>query len=184
MSSQAGLITRAIIELMQGSLGSVRKLPPMLFGYGVFDGQPNAAQQARAMDSRYRHQFDVQLSSTRPHKATPFSNKANYRIDARVITLRVVTSLSVTSDEMARLEQRERVEQACSDAISALSYPGNLLFTVSGQATRIASGLLCGAEDGSGVPRYELVNEDWKKQLHISRITGVAIVNVPQAVGT
>lgn len=182
--SQAALIRTAIIELMQGSLGNARKLPLQLFGFGVFDGQPMTAQQARAGDSRYQHQFDVTISTARPHRSTPFSTKANYRMEARQVALRVVTNLSATSDELARLEARERVEQACSDAIGALSYPGNLTFTVSGQETRITSGMLCGTEDGAGVPRYELVNEDWKRQLLISRILGVAIVNVPQAVGS
>lgn len=169
---------------MQGSLGTVRKLPLQLFGFGVFDGQPMTAQQARAASPQYQHQFDVTVGSSRPHKATPFSNKANYRIEARAVSLRVVTSLSVTSDELARLEQREKVEQACSDAIGALSYPGNLLFTVNGEATRIVSGMLCGADDGLGVPRYELVSEDWKRQLHTARIQGVAIINVAQATGS
>ena len=181
--SQAALISRAVIELMQGSLGNVRRLPLQLFGFGVFDGQPMAAQQARATDSRYQHQFDVTVTAAKPHRATPQGNRASYRIESRSIMLRIITPLSATSDEMARLEQRQKVEQACSDAISALSYPGNLTFTVSGQQTRIVSGLLCGSEDGAGVPRFELVTEDWKKQLHISRIIGVAIVNVPQAVG-
>lgn len=182
MSSQATLIRTAIVQTMEGSLGSVRKLPMGLFGFGVFEGQPVAAQQARAMDVRYRHQFDVVIGQSRPHRATPLSTKASYRIEARSITLRIVTHLSTTADELARLEQRERIEQAVSDAVGVLSYPNNLLATVAGHATGITSGMLVGGDDGTGWPRYEVVSEDWKRQLHTCRILGVAIVNVAQAV--
>lgn len=182
MSSQATLVRTAIVQLLEGSLGGVRKLPMGLFSFGVFDGQPAAAQQTRALDPRYQHQFDVLVNSARPHKATPLSTKASYRIESRAIVIRIVTHLSTSADELARLEQRERIEQACTDAVSVLAYPGNLATTVAGEATMITSGVLCGAEDGSGWPRYEVVSEDWKRQLHTSRILGVAIVNVAQAV--
>lgn len=182
MSSQAALIRTALIELMEGSLGLVRRLPPGLFQFGVFDGQPTAAQQARAMDSRYQHQFDVLVSGARPHKSTPLSTKASYRTEARQVQLRITTHLSTTADQMARLEQREKIEQACADAIGVLSYPGNLSATRAGRATHVISGVLVGAEDGSGWPRYEVMSEDWKKQLHVCRISGVAIVTVAQAV--
>ena len=180
--SQASLLRASIIDLMQGSLGSVRRLPLGLFGFGVFDGQPNAAQQARSMDPRYQHQFDVVVGSAKPHKATPLSTKASYRVEARAITIRVYTHLSTTADQAARLEQREKIEQACADAIGVLSYPGNLERTAGGYATDIVSGVLVGGDDGSGWPKYEQVTEDWKKQLHTCRIVGVAIVRVAQAV--
>jgi hypothetical protein len=180
--SQASALRRVIIEAMEGSLGSTRTLPFGLFGFGVFEGQNMPAQQSRSMDVRYQHQFDVVIGQSRPHRATPQSMKASYRIEARQVQIRIVTHLSTAADEMARLEQREKIEQAASDAISVLAYPGNLLTTVAGEATQIASGMLVGAEDGSGWPRYELVSEDWKKQLHTARIVGVAIVNVAQAV--
>lgn len=180
--SQAALIRTALVQLMEGSLGSVRKLPMGLFGFGVFEGQPSAAQQARASDVRYQHQFDVIIGQARPHKATPLSTKASYRIEARAVSIRIVTRLATSADEPSRLEQRERIEQAVSDATGALSYPGNLLTTVAGEATGITSGMLVGVDDGTGWPRYEVISEDWKKQLHTCRILGVAIVNVAQAV--
>lgn len=173
-------IRTAIAELMQGTLGSTRKLTANVFMFGVFDGQPLAAQQAQSMDSRYRHRFDVQVSSARPHKATPISSKANYRIEARAVTIRVSTHLASSADESARTAARDLAEQDCSDAIGVLSYPGNLTVTSAAAATGITSGMLVGSDDGQGVPRWEFVSEDWKSQLLVSRIMGVAIVNVSQ----
>lgn len=173
-------IRTAVIELMQGSLGSTRKLSANVFQFGAFDGQPLAAQQTHSMDSRYRHRFDVQFGSARPHKATPISTKANYRIEARAVTIRVSTHLASSADESARVASRDLAEQDCSDAIGVLSYPGNLTATSAAVATSITSGMLVGSDDGQGIPRWELVSEDWKSQLLVSRILGVAIVNVSQ----
>jgi hypothetical protein len=180
--TQAGFIRTAIIELMEGDLGSARKLTADVFKFGAFEGQPVGAQQAHTIESTYTHRFDVQLGASRPHKSTPQSTKASYRIEARPVTIRVFTHLSSSADEDARLDIRETIEQNCSDAIGVLAYPGNLTQTVAGDLTGLASGMLCGAEDGSGVPRLEQVSEDWKKQLHVCRIVGTAIVSVAQPV--
>lgn len=175
-------IRTALIELMQGQLGAVRVLTPGVFQFGVFEGQPIAAQQAQSMDSRYRHRFDVIVNSAKPHKASPISAKANYRIEARAVTVRISTHLASSADQTARIAARDQLEQDCSDAIGVLSYPGNLRATSAAVVTDITSGMLVGAEDGQGIPRWEVVAEDWKRQLLVSRILGIAIVNVSQAV--
>ena len=176
-------IRQAIIEVMQGQGGAVRTLDDDVFGFGVFDGQPIQAQQARTIDqAAFRHQFDVTISTARPHKATPISTKANYRIEARSVVITIVTHFSSTADATARLAVRDALEQDVSDAIGVLSYPGNLTQTQAAAPTNIASGMLIGAEDGVGIPRWEMTAEDWKRQLYRSRILGVAIINVAQAV--
>ena len=176
-------IRQAIIEVMQGQGGAGRTLQNNVFGFGVFDGQPIQAQQARTINqASYRHQFDVQVSASRPHKATPQSTKANYRIEARSVVIRLWTHFASSAEESTRKSVRDTLEQDASDAIGVLCYPGNLTQTAGSVATNITSGMLCGAEDGSGWPRWELITEDWKRQLYSSRILGVAIINVAQVV--
>lgn len=165
----ATTIRDSIILLMEFGMPQVD-----VFKFGVFDGQPVAAQQAMAMEQPYQHRFDVQVSSAKPHRATPISTKASYRVESRSVTIRIYTHLNASSDQAARIAARARVEENCDIAISRLCYPG-LLY-----APEIVSGMMCGAEDGSGFPRWEEVSEDWKRQLHLSRILGTIIVSTPR----
>lgn len=179
--SQASAIRTAITELLRGSIGTTRIVPQGMFEPGVHAGQKPSAQQAKAIDRRYEHRFDVVVSRQAKNAATPLSVTASYRIAQHSVVINIATKLKSVVRDDAREEQRAQIEGDCDVAIQALNYPNNLLATLGAQLTGIVSGMLQGP-DGLATPTWELVEENWEQHLLRSRIIAEAIVIQQQAV--
>lgn len=178
---QSRAIRTAVKELLHGSIGTTRVVPPGLFEYGVFTGQAIGAQKARALDLRFRHRFDVTLRTVGSSVATPLSVKSSYRLSVMRIEILVTTKLPSQVVEAMRDDARSQVEGDCDVAIQALNYPHNLLTTHDAEETGIISGMFRGP-DGLSTPTWELLEENWEQQLLRSRIIGDADVMQTQAV--
>lgn len=177
MAYSPAVIRSAIKSLLLGEIGAVRTLTPGTFAYGTFDGQSAPATRARTLSAP--HRFDVKVGNQRMHGATPISAKSSYRISAVPVTIDITTKLKSTVLEAERDAQRALAESNAQLALQALEYPGNLAQDASAADTGIVSGILMGA-DGTGHPEWEVVEEDWAKLHHRSRITGAVVVTVDQ----
>lgn len=180
--SWAEVIYCAVRELMEGTLGDVRVVPMMLFGFGAFRGIPDTAAQALVHDARYGHRFDVVLGRSRGHASTPLSIKASARRVALELEIGIWTRLSSTAEDDERQRQRIAAADAGELAIQALMYPGNLDATSTGRATGIVSGMLHGDGGPPNAPRWEVFEENWQTQILRSRIIASAIVTIPQPI--
>lgn len=180
MPSYSATHTRqAIIDLLQGDMGTTAKLTAGLFKYGVFKGQPEQAQQANALQtSTGRHWFDVQIGALTTNESSPMSGQSNRRVCNVPIRIDITTHVATTAQGNQRKADLAAIEQDCGRAIRALHFPGNLTTDDNGGATGIVSGLLLGA---GGCPVWEKGEEDWPKSLVHSRIEANAIVEVIQA---
>jgi hypothetical protein len=179
--TQSSAIRTAIIELIRGSIGVVRIVPAGLFEPGVFEGQKTAAQQAKTIDHRFAHRFDLKVDRQSKNAATPISSKASYRLSQYSVTINITTRLKAATRDDDREIQRAKAEGDTDLVIQALNYPGNLLATLGAQQTGIVSGLLQGP-DGAATPIWELVEENWEQHLLRSRIVAEATVIQQQAV--
>ena len=177
----AAYIRAAIKAVMTGTAGITRTVPPNMFEPGVFAGQPDQAQQAKTLDKRYYHRFDVKLSALLPHAMSPLSSNGNYRLSTLPIEIPITTWLKTTAQEINRDDTLALIEGDADTAIQALWYRDNLLLSPSGEATNIVSGMMHGPE-GKSCPTWELIDEDWGKHLLRSRIRGSVFVNITQAV--
>lgn len=177
----ATAIRSAIKSLLEGDIGVIRTLSPNTFKYGVFDGQPLAAQKAKVNDPLYSHRFDCRIGGQRMHSSTPISAKSSYKTVAVPVTIDIFTGLQSTALDDRRDDQRNAIENDIQLAVQALEYPGNLSLDSDGNATGIVSGILMGAL-GFGHPTTEVVSEDWKNLIHKSRISGAVVVVVDQRV--
>jgi len=176
------VIANAVIALLEGVTGIVRRVPPDMFKFGAFEGQPEAALKAFAVDTRYAHRFDVILGDWDAHGSTPLSNTGPYRNTRLPITIDIWTALRSTSQAEARRAQRELIQADANTAVQALMYRNNLNTDANGTETGIISGLLMGP-DASGLhPKWSTVNEDWIAQIHRSQIVGTALVKIHQNV--
>lgn len=176
-------IRNAIRDVLEGTdTRGFRKMVPDVFKYGAFDGNNDRSNHALTLDIRYQHRFDVVLGPLRQNGSSPMSNKGPARHSTIDITVEIWTRLGSTVNVEERDLQRERVEQNAELAIQALAYPGNLTTSLDGLPTGIVSGLLSG-RDNNATPTWEVVTEDWTKQIHRSRISAAAIVVVGQFTG-
>jgi hypothetical protein len=178
-TTQTLRIRTAITEVLRGSSGSVRIVPAGMFEGGVTAGHTVPGQQAKTLDHRFTHRFDVSVTKQAPNAATPISVKASYRLAEFSITVNFWTKLKATVLEADRELQRALIEGDIDVAIQALNYPGNLEFTLDGESTGIISGMLLGP-DSVGTPVWELVEEDWKQHILRSRVTAAAKVKIVQ----
>ncbi len=181
MSYASAAIRTSIKELLQGSIGTTRTVSSGKFRYGVFEGQPLGAQQAKAINTSYTSRFDIKLRQMVDHGATPMSIKSSFSVARFSIEIPIVTTLRSTAQETERDTDLALVASDCDVAIQALCYPGNLTQTSAAVATGIVSGLMVGPE-GTGRPHWESVEEDWENHLLRSRISGSVSVVISQAV--
>lgn len=179
MTYRADAIRGAIKAVMEGRQGVVRTCPDGMFKYGAFDGQPDTATQALAVDIRFHHRFDIVLGPIRRHESTPVSTQSSMRMSRLMIQIPIWTTLATTVQTEARDAQRTLVAADASTAMEALTRPNALTVDNLNVATGIVSGLLSG--DGDAYPSWEIVAEDWDKGLLKSRILATAIVVIPQA---
>jgi hypothetical protein len=173
------VIMASISSLLEGVTGIIRRVPPGTFKYGTFEGQPEIATKAQAGDVRYSHRFDIKFGSLRTHGSTFISTTGARRNSYIPITIDITTALPSTSQEDERLAERGRIYGNGCAALTALSCPHNLDTDANGTPTGIISGLLLGP-DGTGHPEWESVSEDWTQQIHRSRISGAAILQIDQ----
>jgi hypothetical protein len=178
-----GAIRSAIKSLLLGQIGAVRTVTANTFKYGTFEGQPEIATRARVVDPAYKHRFDVKLGAMQSHGATPVGAISPTKTVTVPVTIDILTRLKSTTQEVERDEQRTLAETNTELALQALERPGNLLFDASANPTGIVSGLLMG-EGGQGHPRWSVVEEDWRRLNHRSRISGSVVVIVDQPVTT
>lgn len=175
MSYHAANIETAIVEVLEGSGGSVRTMTIGRFAYGVFDGQPLQAQQGKAIQtSSAQHRFDVALVKLNDHESTSIGSNSNRRVAELAIRIDIFTHLKTTIQQTDRRATRAMVQSDADSAIQALGRANNLSTTVAGLPTNIASGMLLDLE-------WSIDEEDWKSQILRSHINAKAIVSVVQA---
>ena len=172
----------AIIELLEGDIGTIFTVAANTFAFGVFEGQPDGAQRALATDrATATHRFDVEFGEVVDHEATPLSAKASTRIVRVAVAIPVWTKTATTIEETARRELLASIEGDCDTAIRALSFPGNLTQTSGSVATDIAGGFMTAA-GGQGAPTWSLEFADWDRNIIKSRIDGEITVSITQPV--
>lgn len=170
---------RAIIDLLEGSIDSVRRLEIGKFRYGAFTGQTDTAIQARIVQGG--HWFDVRFLSVRSHPATSVSATGNRRIAVAEIAIPLWTNASTTIQEEDRSAVLSDIMSDLEDACQALHFPNNLSADKDGNTNEIVDGLLQGPNNTSD-PEFRIVREDWDAQLIQSEITASAILAIAQAV--
>lgn len=177
-----GTIRKAIRELLEGSLGqtSERNIEPGVFKYGTFDGQPQTAEQAHALQTDYgRNWFNVALGRVTRNASTPATALGSYRLADMEVTIEVTTKAPTTVEQDERDEALAAVGVDLEQACAALGYPGNLETDASGDETQIVGGALVGPL-GSDVD-YR-ATPDWNAGLIRSRIAAIATVQIAQEV--
>ncbi len=182
MSYPAAAIRTAVAECMEGTIGSVRTVPPGTFARGVFPGQPLAAQKALAIQtSTARHRFDVRLGPLRNHASTPVSALSNYRIGEIDITITVTSNVATSAQATQRDTDLALIASDCDTAVQALSKPHNLDETSAAVDTNIIGGCLLGPDNAS-TPAIQAGDENWDSQLVTTVIRCRAFVRVEQDV--
>lgn len=177
MALQAANIRQTIIDVLESSVGNLQ-IDAGKFAFGVFEGQPTGAQQAKAVQSAVAaHRFDVVLSPLRNSDATNVAVNAVRRICELDITIPIWTHVKTTAQEDERKTILASIESDCEDAIQVLAHPSNLTESAAAGATNIVSGMMLGP-GGQGAPQYRTVDADWKTQLVKSEIVGTLIVTV------
>jgi hypothetical protein len=180
MTYRTSAIRGAVKGVLEGRLGAVRTVPRGIYKYGTFEGQPKQATQAKALDIRYKHRFDVKIGQELRHASTPVSNLSSYRNSLVPITIDITTNLASTVQEEERDRVRDMAAENADLAMQALAYRGNLLVDETGVPTAIVSGLLQGPSENSPHPEWEVVEENWELGIHRSRINAAAIVQIGQ----
>lgn len=177
MAFAAEAIRQAIIERLEGGTGPVT-VDAGTFKFGVFEGQPDAAKQSKAMQADVAaHRFDVKFSPLRNSEASTVGTNTARRIVEVDVTIPVWTHVKTTAQETERKAILAAIESDCEDAIQVLGYPSSLSATAASEATSIVSGLMLGPGAVS-MPTFETLEADWAKQLIKSQIVGTLIVTV------
>lgn len=179
---RSSVIVNSIRSLLEGATGVVRRVPPGLFKFGAFDGQPESAMKAAVLEGRYKHRFDVVLGDKGPHASTGFSARTNRKNAVQGVTINIYTVLKTTPEEELRRAQRDMIADNVETALQALQYPGNLLLDLNSTPTGVISGLLMGEDGSFGGAKWAVVDEDWTQQIHRGRITGAVLLEITQAV--
>lgn len=185
MSYSAAAVRACIREVCEGAIGATRTVAPAMFRSGVFTGQDEATQRARALVGGDRlgagHRFDVRVTGARSHGSSPVSALTSLKILELDIEIAITTH---TKSEVQDAKRAERLAEIMSDgetAVQALCYPANLVSTVAGTTTNIIAGLLQGP-GSHGAPTWELVEEAWSQNIVRSKISASCLVRVSQNV--
>lgn len=160
MAIDAAAIRLSIVELMEGSIGT-DPLASGLFKLGVFAGQkPDATASRLRQSSVGTHWFDVRLGIGSRSAASNVASGNPRRLLNLDVTIDVRTQLLTEVQASERDSTLAVIASDCSDAILALSTPGNIATTADGNGTGIVGGRIGGA-NGRGRPSWRLVAEDW-----------------------
>lgn len=180
MAYNATYIRDAVVDLMDGTITSVRQLTAATFAYGTFDGQTPTAKKATAVQTATaRHWFDVELGALQNHPDSPVSANANYRLGIVSVRIPITTAVRSTAESDQRGTDLETIASDCDTAIQALHYRDNLATDASANSTNIVSGIMLGP-GGQGAPEWKLTDEDWDARLVSSEINGSVIVKITQ----
>lgn len=174
MTLQLSPIRSAIVDVMEGALGSTRKVPSGIFEYREIIGHPQEKIQQYARQSVARYCFDLDIGIAADNRATSASTMGSSRIiniDIRFDVYRFVLS---RVDDSTRIDAKDQMVEDLLTAAHALSFAGNLSFTRQGDATSIASGCLTGVE----TPRTGAIRYDWENHIIQCEIPASAIVQL------
>lgn len=180
MAALASTFARiAITQVLEGTLGTARRLEQQVFKSGVFAGQPMSTKQSVARQTAEgRHRFEVNFGRARDNGATSVASTGSRRIADWDVRISGITSVATVAQLVERDDVMDGLYADLEDAIQALETPGNLSATASGDATTVASGLMRGPT-GTGSPEYRILREDWDKQLLEWEISGLITLTVP-----
>lgn len=184
MAYQDNYLRTAIIELLEGTIGTTRTVSAGVFAYGVFDGQQTPAKQSRAVQQSTgndpgANRFDVITGPMEVHSASPIMMSAD-RVQELNVTIQVWRHIGTTVDQVLGLQTRRLVLSVMSssidDACIALSWPGNIAQTNAGNSTGVISGLMLGL---SGTrPEVSQIEEDWETHLAYATISGRVLLSI------
>lgn len=179
MAYNAAHIRTAIIELLEGTIGSVRTVTAGQFTADVFEAQDDIAKQGLSLADRTQH-FDVQIAPLRSNDATPIAANGSFRLSNLLVTIPVWRHANAENRRTQRFADLAEFENALDTAQQALAFTDNLATTSSAQSTGIVNGLLIGP-DGTGSPEISPIEESYADELLRAEIVGIAIVNISQA---
>ncbi len=172
MSYNAANIRDAIIELLDGTTSSIRAVTSATFAFGVFAGQPVAAQEALVTDTATgTHRFDVEFGPLTDHISTPSPSAATSRLARLQVSIPVWTKVATTVEESERRSRLAAIRDDCETAMQALGFPGNLRQTAAAGATNLAGGMMSGLA-------WRIESEQWDRNLIISRIECECLVTI------
>lgn len=164
-----------IAEVLEGAIGSTRTLTAAKYLRGVFEGQPEQAQKALAIQTTAgRHRFDVRVRRVASHSAT-YGQHHSGRILAVDVEILVTSALATVAQRTQRETDVALVLADCELAVEALGYPGNLRVTDAGAPTYILGACMRGGE-GASAPRILPGKQDWERQLMTTVIAGQLLV--------
>lgn len=177
MALNSANIRQAIIDVLESNVGTLQ-IDAGKFAFGVFDGQPTAAQQAKAVQTTIAtHRFDVELGQLRNNEASTVGVNSTRRIADLDVRIPIWTHVGTTAQETERKAILATIASDCESAIQVLGHPSNLAQSAAAGETNIVSGMMLGPS-GNGTPEYRAVSADWQKQLVQSEIVGTLIVTV------
>lgn len=177
MALSMAAIRTTIKQLMEATIGTYQTTMSTMFAYGAFDGQPDEAIAARAMQTASAsHVFDVAVDSVRSHASSNQSNRSSRRIAEMDVRIPVYTYLPTEAQQTARDTTLATIFSDLEDAAQALGTPGNLAQTSAAVTTGIIGGLMRGP-DNAGVPEITVV-PNWPKRWVRSELRGSLLVDV------
>jgi hypothetical protein len=182
MAFSSANIQTAIIELLEGTIGSIRTITAARLKYGVFNGQPDAAKQARLLqETTGAYWFDIEFDAHERHAGTPLSIRDSTAILKQDITIRIYKHLDSSVQESNRRADNAAIQTLMDDVVQVITFPSNLTQTAAAGATGIISGLLTGP-GGAGHPRMTAPTFDWVNQILEGSVQAAALIEITQAV--
>lgn len=192
-------ILTALVQVMQGQLGTVRRLSPGIFSSASFisfgsDAEKKQQVAAAVLKSGARNAFEIEATPVGDNDASAPGPTYDKRIVNLAVLIRVLkaTGQSACSCDVAfgkpqniamvaeRIAAQARLMSDLEKAAEALSGPGNMRLTQAGESTRIVDLML--GPTGTGTPLYTIDRPiNWDAMFIEGRITGRLIVEIEQA---
>lgn len=172
LDDRRGAVLQAAEEIIAGTLGSVRTMPPIVAVGAAYDG---ATDEKMAADVVVQPLADVALLDYET-TGTVAPETCDVAVDR--ITLRVRLAFTTATELDASL--RRAVRALCWGGLEAiqdaLAWPGNLTVTTDA----VATGLVGGALVRKGPAR--VVREDWAKRIFVAEFQMTGHVQRTRAV--
>lgn len=160
-------IRKAISELLEGAIGTTRKL-------AATDIDPYTEDLSGLLQINSRYEIEFPRSERNP--STPVSAIGSHKVDTQEVLINIHHKLESNVQEDERDEVLESVVLLGDKIRQALGYPNNLDTTASATATGIVSGMLIELTHDIDPPNWE---EDPPRIT--SQIRGKAILHITQA---
>jgi len=160
-------IRKALSELLEGTIGTVRKL-----GTTDIDAYTEDLSGNLEINTRY----GIEFPHSEKHDGSPVSAIGPHRVESLDVQINLYHRLMSNIQESERNSVLEAVVLLGDKVRQALGYPGNLDTTASATATGIISGMLIDLSHDQESP-------DWESDPPriVSAIRGKALVHVTQA---